>query len=118
MRCNYLIVTKLLSQKCHSRGGLSATDVCSSRFPKLCSCKFKAAAGSLLDESRLPGSQTDGSLCLQVAEGEGMLWGLVCQSSDPIYEDKVLSHITPQVPSHWGLGFKVRTVGWEGPQAL
>lgn len=103
MRCNYLIVTKLLSQK-----RLVEVDyqqqTCAPHGSRSCvQRKFKAAAGSLLDESRLPGSQTDGSLCLQVAEGEGILWGLVCQSSDPIYEDKVLSQITPQVPSQWGL---------------
>ena len=72
-------------------------------------CKFKAAAGSRLDESRLPGSQTDGSLCLQVAEGEEILWDLIYQSSDPIYDDKVVYQISPQVTSHWGLGFKADT---------
>ena len=78
--------------------------------------KFKAVTGSLLDGSPLPGSQTDGSLYLQVGEVREFSGVLFVRALSPLMRTRY--RITTQVPSHWWAGFNVWIAGWVGPHAL
>ena len=118
MRCNYLIVTKLLSQKYHRRGGLSTAEVSSSRFRKLCSVQVQGSGrftvgwepASWLIDRRFTVSSGGGrwgnSLGSCLSELWAHLWGQG-RVSNP-----------PPSPIPLGLGFKVWVAGWEGPRAL
>lgn len=113
MRCNYLIVTKLLSQKCHSRGGLSATDVCSSWFEAVFSASSRQRQAHCWMRAGFLAHRPTVHCVFRWRKARNSL-GSRLSGSDPIYEDKVLSQITPQVASHWGLGFQGVSCGVGG----